>query len=1137
MGSFGEKRWTVRGPFGELEISFGFDTEGEEALGSAESELGWLAYGFRSREPGARRALLEVYAELTGHSPTRILQDPAFDFPLDSPLAEAIADHVVRAARRGQLVVRRRETPAGVAVVAAPEAPVNSARGTTAPADQFVRIALLDASGVPWAPPGSQVKVTTTPDGTAYSKPLAGGSAEVTAIPAAAASKCSLVFSGVAEGDEVVPESADPVQSYPGARLALRHQLTKDRSLDGALNQTNVIQLQRRAASVVELEHFADGGALLWPGEPPATVTLNDGVAAVRGIDALRAALGIVQGVAIDHVLVAGHDASVSQERADAIAACLVGDAAGRAKWADVAVGKGTTADQQAIMRWAASEFGWRCDPGDIDGVSGPHTEAGVRGFQRAYNADQVAGLFPTASPDGPLAVDGIVGHFTYGAIFDCIQRALLGTPQAPTGLQSMPSPGPSANGCGDHHEASPFAGAEGRRAVDRHVEVVVLGASDPVPIVCKAGGPSPCTASVCELYDPREFTVAYVPPEGGDAARVQWTSWHKPYDTRVDDLRLALLDEGNNVLATVPVAPDLGVSDAVAFDLTPHAPLLPRALFAQLVASAGTALEYPIPMSVVAANQLGAATATGIDLEIELVARLADGTASQQCSFQIKVGAQDPITASPGLQRVSVAAGDTIQIQAHGSDPDRWDLDDAVMAVQVIDATQVQILVRHPDFKPPIVTNAASPSRLGCEYFLSRLKDFTAEAQHTIATGDPDGKLMTNTGDFIPADHAERPAGLGQPVPTFGPYRIDGSTLARAAASYSPTQARLVEIKKGAGPVLGSDPRVVGLCWNTSDTSNPGKDFASGGMDTLVFFSIPSHHQDYLNAPGEDGHQHSFDYLWMYPYWWMNYYRVPTVEFEQADPAKKVTTDYPSAGAEGDPMSFLGRFQRFRAGAGALHQVAATARPIMSLFPITGLHGATSEWNSGAAFSEFLYELVAMLRRQAGDYRPLAKGDHLKRIGVAGHSEACTAEVLPKAMSWAASGPLHPHLADAIFLDPAEGSMASLTTKLKAWAGQHGGSVRTCIATKAPGYVTNLGGAMPPHGVQYQVLSHGSAVHPAPLRFVFVSAAAWQARWTEVVTPQMQKEHGLAWVLDDAHECACYFSIHQCLVDSPLGT
>jgi hypothetical protein len=94
------------------------------------------------------------------------------------------------------------------------------------------------------------------------------------------------------------------------------------------LDATTAFQLQRRTVSVVELEHFADdGGVLLWPRELlPDTEALIDGAPFVRGIDVLREVLSMAPSYAADHVLVTGHDADVSQERADGVRALLVGD-------------------------------------------------------------------------------------------------------------------------------------------------------------------------------------------------------------------------------------------------------------------------------------------------------------------------------------------------------------------------------------------------------------------------------------------------------------------------------------------------------------------------------------------------------------------------------------------------------------------------------------------------------------------------------------------------------------------------------------------------------------------------------------------------------------------------------------------
>jgi hypothetical protein len=436
-----------------------------------------------------------------------------------------------------------------------------------------------------------------------------------------------------------------------------------------------------------------------------------------------------------------------------------------------------------------------------------------------------------------------------------------------------------------------------------------------------------------------------------------------------------------------------------------------------------------------------------------------------------------------------------------------------------------------HPDFKPPTITDDSPAPRLTCEYFLSRLKDFTDEGANTIQTGSP--KVLKLDADFIPKNLAERPQALAQPVPSFGPFDVVGSGIARSSVPCSDISARLVEIKSGTGPAMGNEPRVVGVCWNAQDSSDPAQDFADGGMDILVMFSLPGAHADFAAT---DSHQHSFDYLWLYPYWWMNYFVLPTERGGLSPPHK---VDYPPAGGEQDPLVFLGGGGRWRAGSGVAHQIAATGRPLMGLFPVPGIHTqATGEWNNSEGFSEFVYELIAMLRRQAGDYRPLERGDHLKQIGVSGHSRSCTDAVMPTAKAWF-RGPLGQHLADVILLDPPEGSHGGLTADLMSWAAQRGSGspINVCMATKSSKYVTSLGGAVPDESTCVKQGPLTTTSHPAPIRFLYVPGVVWSGQWDSLLGRARKTEYAMKWTTDDSHACLLYFGVFPALSDSPLGT
>jgi hypothetical protein len=215
-----------------------------------------------------------------------------------------------------------------------------------------------------------------------------------------------------------------------------------------------------------------------------------------------------------------------------------------------------------------------------------------------------------------------------------------------------------------------------------------------------------------------------------------------------------------------------------------------------------------------------------------------------------------------------------------------------------------------------------------------------------------------------------------------------------------------------------------------------------------------------------------------------------------------------------------------------------------MALFPLPGLDIAgnetsVNEWKDGNAMSEFLYELVTMIRRQHGDYRPLERGKHLGKLGLCGHSRACTDAVMPFAHAWIETGnPLAEKLVDVILMDPPEGSTNKLFADSSAWLarrkalGQPVDRVRTCLETKSSKYVSTFGGRVPDKAssVYISAPSTGTPRYAAPITLIFVSFSAWQDAWADA----LDSPRGFGG--DDAHMCAAFYGVFMALKDSSLG-
>ena len=560
-----------------------------------------LLWRVSSRDPEALRVLAAVHERLTGLG--------------RQPAAARLHDELRLAARTGRLNVRRVERRA-ISLPVREEEVVLGPEPIAVEQD-FIRVLFYDSTGQPIPsdldPLPAHVEVRVS-GGPTFPLPFAAGMADVAAIAPGFPSACRLAFSGLA-GDEPVPPSAPPaVDVAPAAALVrgplaatvlvTRRQLLASAQA-GTLDTTNVFQLRRRDADVVELEHFLPGSAVLLPGDTPEAIELRPDAPRMRGIDALSACLRDAVGAPPASILVVGHDPSLSKERAGCVRALLVAD---RDAWLAIVQAHSQPGDVQSILRWASQQFGWPCDPGAVTGVIDTATTRAVRAFQGSYDGDLDAGLFPAPATGAEIAIDGVMGPQTWGAMFDCIQRALhpvqKPTPGTlayilvddkhqtyPVELAQIAAPGQDANrwtdldgpnplmvlpngggwrppqvgqriyipptwdlqalrdagyvavdatpaslpppagpppiaadglraiGCGAHHVDTPDAG--GRRAVHRHVDVVFVDPDAPPPVVTCGAGSGPCKAKDCELYDPREYDLAYVPldatiPAGG---------------------------------------------------------------------------------------------------------------------------------------------------------------------------------------------------------------------------------------------------------------------------------------------------------------------------------------------------------------------------------------------------------------------------------------------------------------------------------------------------------------------------------------------------------------------------------------------------------------------------------------------
>lgn len=258
--------------------------------------------------------------------------------------------------------------------------------------------------------------------------------------------------------------------------------------------------------------HF-DSAVLLADYNPEAPTANADGTERMTGIRVLATCYLHAQEAPSQKLLITGHtdtsgsqdyNLKLSEQRAEHMARALLADRDG---WVAIAEKKHQVEDIQAILKWIYLRWGWDCDPGKIDNVSGSKTRGAIRRFQERYNLEHGASI----------AVDGEVGKQTWGAFFDRYQCAVaeeLKTDVAGLAVYRQTltflQPGCPSVGCGEHH---PIEGARQdnyKSATDRRVELLFFDPGEEPKLACHPG-PGKCVPESCELYNPRFYGFQHI--------------------------------------------------------------------------------------------------------------------------------------------------------------------------------------------------------------------------------------------------------------------------------------------------------------------------------------------------------------------------------------------------------------------------------------------------------------------------------------------------------------------------------------------------------------------------------------------------------------------------------------------------
>jgi hypothetical protein len=454
--------WRLRSCLGDdLEIQL-VASSAEDEVRDTLRELGALFFRLSSDRSPTHATLVAVVARLRGEPTASGLSRAA---PGDGA-ARALLEELRRAGRARQLVVRRRTRRP----VPLPPDPPEAVLGPESTKASELSVVLLDATGAPM--PGARCRVTT-PDGRRIDGELDGSGQW--RLPGVLPGSCAVVWPDLGDPRRLPMTSDTPSRVVEGAIAVQRVESGKAWAVDAQV-APHVFQLRRRTVVVLELEHFSQGGVVALPGAAPADAS-REGAAAVRGHEALAACLDLVRDRPPEQVLVASHGAGLAKDRAACTLALLSGD---RDAFVALANAKSTSEDRRRVLAWVAAARGWACDPGEQGGDD--RAKAATKSAQRSYNATRPEGR-------GRIAVDGLFGPQTWGAVFDLWVETVGAAP-----LQGAK---PRVASLADEHLTEPFATLDGRRAKERAVEVLLLDAPA-----------SPDDAAT--LYDPRESEISY---------------------------------------------------------------------------------------------------------------------------------------------------------------------------------------------------------------------------------------------------------------------------------------------------------------------------------------------------------------------------------------------------------------------------------------------------------------------------------------------------------------------------------------------------------------------------------------------------------------------------------------------------
>lgn len=239
----------------------------------------------------------------------------------------------------------------------------------------------------------------------------------------------------------------------------------------------------------------------------------------ITGLSVLATVLTYADEHNREQLLIAGHadtkggadyNVTLSQRRADNVLFALIGN---KEAWARLSFDHHQVEDVQAILKWIDVKFAFGTDPGAIDNVNGPQTQAAIKTFKQRFNSD-----FGTSMPiDGSsLGMDG------WRAFFDLYMqglRDLLGVDEEGLadlrGALTFLDGENKTVGCGENHPIEAPDKDDFRSATNRRVEMLFFDPKDRLPKLACHASAGKCDPKACEIYGKGLFDFLHIPCGG----------------------------------------------------------------------------------------------------------------------------------------------------------------------------------------------------------------------------------------------------------------------------------------------------------------------------------------------------------------------------------------------------------------------------------------------------------------------------------------------------------------------------------------------------------------------------------------------------------------------------------------------